>query len=226
MNSPIDSLTGMPLPAMSASATAASTRPNARGAAPAGDFDRLMGLQQRAQDMSRKAREASSKPDAQDPAREAARQQQLHHADELDRLRELVGPNPGSNTRHAFAAILDRGSPAQPRDVATIRLAQAADAGRIPPAAGTQLRATIAALAGAMEALGSAAADPQLVQDPARVAQHRERMRSTHAAFEELTKLLGSGDAASAAPRLAAAAEQENPGHVVRDVLAVLRRQA
>jgi hypothetical protein len=209
------------LPQVASSSTTA--RPNEVAASgTGGDFTRLMHLQERARDLEQQIRSKVPKGSTGDPARDAVNQQQLAQANQLEQLRTLVGPTPGSHARHAFAAVLQQG-PIKPSDLARVRLAIAVDAGAVTPAAAPSVSSAIARLDAASDTVSATASDPTLTQDPARLTQFQQRMHAVNVAMQSLDAAIAGGriDAATAT-RLDAAARQQNPGYAVRDVLAAV----
>jgi len=201
MTSSIDSLTGMPMPAIAA-ATAA-IQPNAstgvpaaatagtEGAASSG-FERLMRLQQRGRELEAKLTRQASGGGAGDPAATATAEQSKFYAKAFKELRELVGPTPGGNARRALAAVVERmeaGGELKPTDRARIRLAIAADEKRVDLPGANAYRHAIIELDRIGEATTAETRDPTMVQDTDRLSSFQERMRAIEDLGRQLLEL-------------------------------------
>lgn len=199
MTSSVDSLTGMPMPALGAANVA--VRPNAAASAAAsategGGFHKLMHLQQRGRTLEAKLQQQASGASAQDPAATAQAQQQAFYAKEFQSIRELVGPTPGGNARRALAAILERlegGGELKGSDRARIKLAIAADQKQVDLAGALRMRAAILSVDDATSKLSTQTEDPTLLQDPARLAQFRQQMQHRGEELKRLEQLIAAG---------------------------------
>jgi hypothetical protein len=219
MTSSVDSLTGMPLPALVSSPSVA-TRPNASSAAAAAaagsaddtgavtsttagttagaggmSFDKLMHLQSRGRALEVKLQPQTSGA-AGDPAVHARHAQADATREQFHALRELVGDAPGGNARRAFAAIVERlesGGSLQPGDRARIRLAIAADQHKVDLKAAMRAKSAILSFEDAIDKISSQAADPTLVQDPARLAIFQAQGKHQRDGMLQLEQLIQSG---------------------------------
>jgi hypothetical protein len=221
MTSSIDSLTGMPMPALGA---AAAARPNAaagaaadgtEGSGGASGFERLMHLQQRGRELEAKLAKDAAGASASDPAATALAKQKQFYAKEFQALRELVGPTPGGNARRALAAIVERmegGGALKPTDRARIRLAIAADEKRVDLSGANAFRHAILAIDSSGDASAAEAQDPTMLQDPARLAKFQERNRAIEDLGTQLLTLTSAARLDSAvAHKLGADAEALAP---------------
>jgi hypothetical protein len=201
MTSSIDSLTGMPMPAI-ASTQGVGARPNLSAAnasesnaAEGGGFHKLMHLQQRGRTLEEQLKRDAAAAPATDPAAKAKAAQTKFTATEFQKLRELVGPNPGGNARRALAALLERlegGGELKSTDRARVRLAIAADEQRVDLAGANAFREAILAIDRAAEKSSAIASDPMVAQDPDRLADFQARNRGIQNATERLIEMTGA----------------------------------
>lgn len=199
MTSSIDSLTGMPMPALAA--PNATAQPNVAAAAAtagsgSGGFERLMRLQQRGRELEAKLTKDAAGASPSDPAATAIADQQQLSAKRFKELRELVGPSPGGNARRALAAVIERmeaGGELKTTDRARIRLAIAADERQVDLAGAMRMRAAIVSLDEAMTKTSELTKDPTLVQDAARHTQFQAQIRRRNEELQALETLIASG---------------------------------
>lgn len=203
MTSSIDSLTGMPMPAL-ASSQGVGARPDPAASAAAqagattegGGFHKLMHLQQRGRELEAKLQAASADTTAGDPSAAAGAQQAASTRDQFRALRELVGDAPGGNARRALAAMVTRletGGSMQPGDRARIQLAIAADQQQVDLPGALRARAAILSIEDALSKISQQAQDPTLTQDPARMASFQQQGANARAQVGQLEQLIRSG---------------------------------
>jgi hypothetical protein len=230
MTNPLSSLgSALPITGTPQAASAAAA-PRADVDVPAGgDFSALMNLQGRTRALVAKltAQMTQLRDATGDPAKQAQAQQLQLEIKRLQELSSTAGVNPKSNSRHALAwaiQTVEGGGALTAAHGLRFKLAQRADQGDVKPADGAVLRRAIEAVTKAQDATAAASQDPTLVQDPSRLATFQQRMKAIQDAMDALGTRIGSGQLDGATiGRLDAAARQQNPGHVIRDVLATLQ---